>query len=121
MLRVEPLVSHDDERGGLHKVHPGPVAGEVYAVTARPGESRGHHYHRRMAETFVAVAGRGELRAVDPQTGETAAVDLAGVRVHVPAGIAHALVNTGTEDLVVVACAERLHDPDDVVPWPVRP
>jgi len=119
VLRTEPLVRHGDDRGVLLKVHPSPVSGEVYVVTARPGQARGHHFHRHMAEWFVAVSGQGELRAQDPETGRTSRVDLAGIRVHVPAGIAHVLVNTGTQDLVVVACAERCHDPSDVVPWPV--
>ncbi len=119
MLRIEPLVTHADERGALLKVHPGSVAGEVYTVVTRPGEERGHHYHPGMGEWFVAVSGSGVLRAADPQTGATQSVALAGVRVHVPAGIAHALVNTGTEDLVVIALAEHLHDPEDVVPFQV--
>jgi oxalate decarboxylase/phosphoglucose isomerase-like protein (cupin superfamily) len=119
VLRTEPLVVHRDDRGDLVKAHPAPVVGEVYVVTAHPGQARGHHYHRHMAEWFVAVAGQGEIRAQDPATGETARVSLDGLRVQVPAGIAHVLVNTGTDELVVVACAERLHDPEDVVAWPV--
>ena len=119
MLRTEPLVVHHDDRGDLFKAHPTAVEGEVYVVTARPGQSRGHHLHRHMSEWFVAVAGQGAVHAQDPRTGETAQVALDGVRVQVPAGIAHALVNTGSEPLVVVACASRLHDPDDVVAWPV--
>ena len=119
MLRTEPLTHHADPRGALLKVHPGPVAGEVYVVVARPGESRGHHYHRRMGEWFVQDAGQGAVHAADPSSGATQQVSLAGQRVYVPAGIAHALVNTGTVDLVVVCLAERLHDPADVVPHPV--
>jgi oxalate decarboxylase/phosphoglucose isomerase-like protein (cupin superfamily) len=91
------------------------VAGEVYVVLARPGEERGHHFHRTMGEWFVAVSGSGILRAADPLTGATESVVMDRVRIYVPAGIAHALVNTGTTDLIVVALADRAHDPDDVV------
>jgi len=119
LLIVEPLTQHGDARGELLKLHPAPVQGEVYAVVTRPGASRGHHLHHRMGEWFVAVSGRGELRAVDPSTGERQTVELQGVRVYVPPGIAHALHATGDEDLVVVAMAEHPHDPDDAHPHPV--
>ena len=119
MLRTEPLSVHEDVRGQLLKAHPGAVAGEVYVVTTLPGQARGHHYHRHMGEWFVAVAGQGEVRAQSPETGETATVSLAGVRVYVPPGVAHVLVNTGATPLIVVACAEQSHDPADVVPWTV--
>jgi dTDP-4-dehydrorhamnose 3,5-epimerase-like enzyme len=113
-LRIEPLTEHADPRGSLLKLHPAPVEGEVYAVTAVPGASRGHHLHRAMGEWFVAVSGQGSVGAVDPDSGEVHHVDLRGVRVYVPAGWAHALFATGEEPLIAIAMAERLHDPDDV-------
>ncbi len=116
LLVVEPLRHHEDPRGELLKAHPGPVQGEVYALVARPGARRGDHWHDTMGEWFVAVSGRGVLHAEHPGSGERQTVDLAGVRVYVPAGVAHVLIGSGPEDLVVVAMAERLHDPDDVHP-----
>ena len=115
LLVVEPLRHHQDSRGDLLKAHPGPVQGEVYALICRPGARRGDHWHQAMGEWFVAV-----LHAEHPATGERQSVDLAGVRVYVPSGVAHVLIATGEEDLVVVAMAERLHDPDDVHEHRVR-
>ncbi len=119
-LRVEPLTEFTDVRGTLRKVHPAPVGGEVYVVTAAPGCSRGHHRHDRMGEWFVLLSGEGILGAIDPE-GQSHHLDLHGVRVYVPAGWAHALFNTGDEAMLVVAMAERLHDPDDVSPVQVPP
>ncbi len=119
MLRIEAIERHVDPRGELIKALPRGVPGEVYLVSAVPGSSRGHHLHRRMGEWFCALAGTGVLRALDPATGEVQEVPLEGVRVYVPAGIAHALVNTGEDDLLVLALADRAHDAEDVIPCPI--
>ena len=123
LVEVTPMPIHADARGELLKLQPELVPGEVYAVVARPGAARGHHLHPHMAEVFAAVGGEGALSAVHPESGERAWVPLKGVRVRVPAGVAHAIVNTGTTDLVVVAMAERSYTPGDSVPWkvPVAP
>jgi oxalate decarboxylase/phosphoglucose isomerase-like protein (cupin superfamily) len=119
VLKLEPIVVHTDERGRLCKVHPESVGGEVYTVETRVGESRGHHFHRKMGEWFTAVAGQGVVVAENPETGERAQAQLKDQRVYVPAGWAHALFNTGTESLLVLACADNAHDPADVHPYPV--
>jgi dTDP-4-dehydrorhamnose 3,5-epimerase-like enzyme len=118
-VKVEAVRAFSDGRGELLKLLPGPVPGEVYLVRARPGVSRGHHLHRAMGEWFTALAGRGILRVVDPESGARADYDLDGARVYVPAGLAHALFNTGDGDYVVLALADRLHDPGDVFPYTV--
>jgi oxalate decarboxylase/phosphoglucose isomerase-like protein (cupin superfamily) len=118
-IQVEPVVIHADARGQLCKVHPGPVSGEVYTVEVRPGDSRGHHFHTQMGEWFTALAGKGIVVVEHPQTGWREQAELKGQRVHVPAGWAHALFNTGTKKLWVLACAEGAHDPADVHPFPV--
>lgn len=116
-VTTEPLTVHTDPRGDLIKAHPGAVAGEVYVITVAPGASRGHHRHHRMAEVFVALSGRGAVGVTDGRTTEHVPLD--GVRVRVEAGVAHAVFNTGPELLIVLAAAERLHDPDDVEPCTV--
>ena len=108
-----PLTVHADERGALLKAHPGEVAGEVYVITSAPGTSRGHHLHRRTTEIFVAVRGDCVVGLVDPETGEVEHRPLRG-RLEVGPGIAHALFNVGSDELVVVAAMDRPHDPEDV-------
>lgn len=115
-LRVEPVVVHADGRGSLHKLLPGPVPGEVYLVRVAPEQSRGHHRHARMGEWFTALDGEGVLGVLDPQTGAAQHLSLDGVRVWVPAGLGHALFCTGAGAFVVLALAERGHDPADVEP-----
>ena len=119
-LRTEPVAVHTDARGSLYKVHPEAVSGEVYAVHTQSGESRGHHFHRKMGEWFTALTGVGIVVVEDPKSGVCRQESLVGQRVYVPAGFAHALFNTGTTELLVLACADGPHDPSDVFPHRVR-
>lgn len=114
-----------DARGALRKLHAGAVAGEVYSVVALPGQRRGDHLHRRMAERFIGLSGQPILGVYDPDTGEVVWMKLLNQSVEVPAGLAHVLVADGGEPCEVLALAERPHDPGDVtpaaVPGPVEP
>ncbi|MCB9761213.1 MAG: NAD-dependent epimerase/dehydratase family protein [Alphaproteobacteria bacterium] len=118
-LRVQPVRRVEDPRGALDKLWPGPVSGEVYRVTARPGQDRGHHLHRRMGEWFMALEGEGALGVADPDTGASLWMPLGRERVYVPAGVAHALRNTGTTPFTALAVAERGYDPGDVASYRV--
>ena len=116
-VSVEPLTVFSDARGDLIKANPGPVDGEVYVITVVPGASRGHHRHHRMGEVFVALSGTGVVGVTDGTRTEH--VPLTNQRVRVGPGLGHAIFNTGADTLIVLAAAERIHDPDDVEPCPV--
>lgn len=119
-MPVEPVARHHDARGALHKLWPGAVTGEVYAVELRPGQPRGHHLHRRGGEWFVPLVGRAVLVVEDPASGARAVVALDGVRARVEAGLAHALFAVDG-DAVVVAIADLRPEQDETVPCPVEP
>jgi UDP-2-acetamido-2,6-beta-L-arabino-hexul-4-ose reductase len=96
----------------------------VYVTSARPGESKGHHFHRRMGEWFSVVQGRGLLLLRDTGSGQTREIAFGSEHprsIYVPAGVAHAIQNVGEETLICVAWAEREHDPADVVPCQLSP
>ena len=118
-LRIEPIERHSDARGELLKLLPTAVPGEVYLVKAVPGASRGHHVHQHCGEWFALLSGQGLLRTICPETQAIQDVELQGVRVYVPAGWAHAIFNTGDDDLWVLAMADKPYDPSDSQPHPV--
>ncbi len=117
LIRTEPVVVHEDARGALSKLWPGAVPGEVYLVELRPGSSRGHHWHARGGEWFVAVSGVAVLVVEDPSTGARERVRLDGVRARVEPGLAHALY--AEAPALVLALADRLPEDDQTSPYAV--
>ncbi|MEX2284973.1 MAG: glycosyltransferase [Gemmatimonadota bacterium] len=129
-VRVVRQNRHEDSRGFLQKVLTAtqceghPPRGEVYVTSALPGETKGNHYHQRMGEWFAVVQGQGSLEMCDPVTGARISVALNTAEpctVYVPAGLAHAVVNTGKGELICIAWAEAEHEPSDVHPFAVWP
>jgi glycosyltransferase involved in cell wall biosynthesis len=123
-VRVIRQHRHEDSRGFVQKILTAsqcqghPPRGEVYVTSARPGEVKGNHYHQRMGEWFAVVQGEGSLEVCDPTGGARISVILSAREpssVYVPAGMAHAVVNRGLEDLICVAWAEAEYDPTDVI------
>ena len=114
LVRGEALQRHSDPRGTLTKLFPRPVPGEVYIVSLQPGVSRGHHLHLRSWECFAALQGSPLLVLARPGQAARRVISLAGMRVFVPAGLAHAIFAPASERCLVAAAMERPHDADDV-------
>lgn len=120
-----PRVHVQDERGTLFKCLTGfevdlPVEwGEVYAVTILPGHVRGRHYHLTAREFFTVIAGTLRLELYAPESGARESLTLRpedASTIEIPAGVAHALINAGTEPVVVVAVSSHPYDPADAHP-----
>lgn len=115
-MHLETLTTFDDARGASFE----PVAGadlaryrHVHVVWTRPGHVRGNHRHRRGAETLV-VRGPALLVTEEGPERETHEVEAGRVvRVEVPAGVAHAILNTGAEPMLIVSFSDAPHDPAD--------
>jgi quercetin dioxygenase-like cupin family protein len=74
---------------------PGAASSLGYSVF-RPGAATGMVAHE-VEEVAYVVSGRGELR-----TDGAAVPFAAGQALHIPAGLWHAVANTGDEDVVMV-------------------
>ncbi len=128
-VRVLEQARFEDARGFLQKIllssqWGGAAHGEIYVTAALPGEAKGNHFHRRMGEWFAVVQGDGSIEVCDPESGERRSIPLGTSRprtVFIPAGVAHAVVNSGSEPLVCVACADAEYNPTDIFPYPVWP
>jgi len=84
---VELLVLHkSEETGGLTMLR------KFHAGTTIPA-----HIHPQANESAYVLSGEGELRL----EGETVAF-AGGQGLHIPAGIWHAVANTGSEDVAMV-------------------
>ncbi len=122
-IRILPQRRHEDSRGFVQKVltasqcNGNPPRGEVYVTSAKPGESKGNHYHLNMGEWFSVIQGKGEIKVCDPKFRKQQSIQLDASNpktIYVPAGVAHVILNNSDKELICVAWAEKEHDPDDV-------
>lgn len=126
-VRLIPRQRLDDPRGWFLKVIKGDEeglpqqTGEIYLAVADPGEVRGNHYHPCASEWFTVVLGDALLHLFDPISGERQKLALSAstpVTAYVPAGIGHAFVNPtdATQQMMIIAYADRPYDPADTIP-----
>lgn len=83
---------------GISRIWPGKV-GDEYFMT------KGHfHQRRETAEYYWGIAGNGLLLLMDEARQVRAEEVRAGSLHYIPGHVAHRLINTGSEQLVVGAC-----------------
>lgn len=90
--------------------------GEVYLISAHPGETRANHYHKEANEWFTLIHGKAKMRIEEIRTGETLTLELnadSPTTIFVPSFIAHSFENTGDVPYILIAYADRIYDPND--------
>lgn len=115
-VRIREIETRADKRGEVLE----PVSGDelrkfqnCHVVVSRPGAVRGNHYHRVRHETMI-VQGPALVRLRDAAGSRDVEVpSRAAYRIDVPAGIPHAVKNTGDEPGLVVVFATRSFDRED--------
>lgn len=120
IARVEP---HVDGRGTVFEpVAPGALGDQrnVHVVLTEPGCVRGNHVHRRGTEILVVQgAARVAFRDGDgPREVDVASAEV--VSFTIPAGVPHAVLNTGDSPNLLVAFRDRVYDPATPDSDPVR-
>lgn len=110
-----PLERHADARGVFVEMLKTGSSGQTSYFTARPGITRGEHYHHTKAEKFLVVKGTARFGFRHIVTNETHEIvvtgDAARVVETVP-GWAHDITNIGDDDMVVLLWANEVFDPD---------
>jgi dTDP-4-dehydrorhamnose 3,5-epimerase-like enzyme len=87
-----------------------PAQRNVHVVLTRPGGVRANHYHERGTEVMT-VFGPALVRLRDGQgVRDIAVVPGTATRFTLPPGVAHAVLNTGTEAGVIISFNSLPHD-----------
>jgi oxalate decarboxylase/phosphoglucose isomerase-like protein (cupin superfamily) len=108
--------SRRDERGWVvfpwKKGDPPIDPATVHVVHIAPGMTRGNHYHPRVSEWLCPLDGEGVLAWRSPASAASGELVLEprSACVRIPAGVRHAVINTGGGDLLLIAARER--DPE---------
>lgn len=128
-IQIISRTTLEDERGWFLKIINGSEdnlpqqTGEIYAIMAKPGETRAEHYHQQTCEWFTMIQGSAELMLEDVESGEQASLRLQSKipkTIYVPHGIAHTFKNHGDGPFILIAYSDRQYDPDDTIPYQIQ-
>jgi UDP-2-acetamido-2,6-beta-L-arabino-hexul-4-ose reductase len=119
-----PLVRHGDPRGVFAEMMRTPDAGQFSFFTARPGVTRGGHYHHTKTERFLVLQGQARFGFRHIMTNERHELLVSGEEsrvVETVPGWAHDVTNVGHDEMIVMLWANENFDPDkpDTVAAPV--
>jgi len=129
-----PLVRHNDNRGYLEEVFKPEMLpenhrefGQCFLTTAKPGVTKGNHWHHYKYELFYLVKGEATLYFKDLDSNEVTELSMSENDpkvVQIPPGPLHAIKNTGTQDFYLLVYTDKKSmevDFDDkdtnYIPW----
>ncbi len=104
---------YSDPRGSFAEVLKTRDCGQFSYFTARPGVTRGEHYHHSKTEKFVVIQGDARFRFRHIESGELHEIVVRGgdgTVVETVPGWAHDITNIGQDQLVVMLWANEVFD-----------
>lgn len=110
---VYGIPQYRDSRGVFVEMLKTPDCGQFSFFTARPGVTRGGHYHHTKTEKFLVIKGRARFRFRNLDTGEYHEICTSGDRaeiVETVPGWIHDITNIGHDDLIVMLWANEIFD-----------
>lgn len=115
---------HKDSRGKFVEVLKTADSGQFAYFSARPGVTRGGHYHHSKVEKFLVAHGTGRFRFRHVRTGDSYELVSSAdepTMIDVIPGWAHDVTNMGDDELVVLTWANEQFDPErpDTHPLPL--
>ena len=110
------IPSYGDERGMFAEMLKTKDSGQFSFFTARPGVTRGGHYHQSKTEKFLVVQGEAKFGFRHIATDETHEIITTSKElkiVETVPGWSHDITNIGTEEIIVMLWANEIFDPDN--------
>lgn len=110
------IPSYGDERGMFAEMLKTKDSGQFSFFTAKPGVTRGGHYHHSKTEKFLVVQGEarfGFRHVVSEETHEIVVTGKELKIVETVPGWSHDITNIGTEEMIVMLWANEIFDPDN--------
>src|SRR3989344_4037192 len=109
-IDIRKLNVKKDERGWLTEVIRNEDVnnssfGLIHITTAKPGFTKGGHFHKRKTEWFCVIRGEGLLFLKDLKSGEERNLNLGEENmslVKIPPLIFHSIKNTGNDEMYLL-------------------
>lgn len=111
-----PLEMHCDDRGSFTEIIRTADRGQFSVNVAKPGITKGNHWHHTKNEKFLVVSGKGVIRFRKPDETEVIEYFVSGDKlevVDIPTGYTHNIENTGDTDLVTFMWCNECFDPEN--------
>lgn len=109
------LKMNEDVRGSFTEFIHTEAGGQVSVNIAKPGITKGNHWHHTKVEKFLVVKGQALIQFRHMITNEKVEYKVSGdvmEVVDIPVGYTHNIKNIGEEDLVTVMWANECFNPD---------
>lgn len=110
-----PLKMNTDSRGSFTEVLKTDHFGQVSINVAKPGITKGNHWHHTKNEKFLVVSGRAVIRFRNINDNNIIEYFVSSDKlevVDIPCGYTHNIENVGETDLVTLMWANELLDPN---------
>lgn len=104
-----------DHRGSFTEFIKTPDRGQISVNIAKPGVTKGNHWHHTKNEKFLVVSGTGVIRFRDVRSLEVIEYYVNSDKlevVDIPVGYIHNIENLGDNDMVTLMWANESFNPD---------
>lgn len=104
-----------DDRGSFTELLKSEERGQVSVNVAKPGITKGNHWHHSKNEKFIVVSGKASIKFRKIGTDKVIEyiVDENEIKVvDIPTGYTHNITNIGDKDLVTIMWANEKFDPE---------
>lgn len=111
-----PLKMNVDDRGSFTEFIKTKERGQVSVNIAKPGITKGNHWHHTKNEKFLVVSGEGiiKFRKInDDKIIEYKVSDKKLEVVDIPVGYTHNIINTGDKNMVTIMWANEMFNNDN--------
>lgn len=123
-VKIKKLDIKEDSRGWFAEIvrledldNKNKKFGLVYITTAKPGQTKGRHYHTRKVEWFCVIKGLGLLTLIDKTTNERQEIKIGEdnmIAVQIPPNVWHAIANRDkNNDMYLLAYIDEPFNPGD--------
>lgn len=110
-----PLKMNEDARGSFTEILRTADRGQFSVNVAKPGITKGNHWHHSKNEKFLVVSGRAVVRFRRIDSDEVIEYPVDGGHftvVDIPTGYTHSIENVGDTDLITFMWANEPFDPE---------
>jgi len=108
------IPAYSDERGIFSEILKTKDSGQFSFFTAKPGVTRGGHYHHSKTEKFLVVEGKAKFRFKNLITQKIHDVFTDSLElkiVETPPGWSHDITNIGNTKMIVILWASEIFNP----------